>query len=57
MTSRPRLLRAILLLVGTATPALAADLAPAKAPDSCAALAQFGAYDTRATLTDADRAD
>ena len=57
MTSRPRLLRAIPLLVGAAMPALAATPAPAAPPDSCAALAQFGSYDTRATLTDAERAD
>jgi hypothetical protein len=47
----PRLLCATLLLAGDA------GTARAQAPESCAALAQFGAYDTTQSITDQERAD
>jgi hypothetical protein len=48
-TSWPRLLCAAVLLAG------GTDVAGAQAPDSCAALARFGAFDTRPATGDADR--
>ena len=51
VTEWPRLLCAALVAVGPAA------VARAQAPESCAALAQFGAYDTRPGLKDAERGE
>ncbi len=52
MSKWPTMLCAALLLVGPAARAQTDDAA-----ESCATLAQFGAFDTRATTTDADRTE
>jgi len=51
VTDWPRLLSAALLLLGGPAAAWAQDA------DSCAALAQFGSFDTRAATSDDDRTD